>query len=408
MELNSFFSYCDSISASYAYSFYTKSDPIWTEHRQVLYANGVIPGLYREHDNRLLSLISKSCDHNELVRLLKREVTDYETSDLAQMAKERGYYKSPAPIKEPLLNWIADYNYCLAFPMCESKEELSSADNPEQILSYVYIYLSYKYWKRALDKKNQYDFKQPNTEALYKNVFDKSSEFKSWGLIPIDEKRKLYSTDDPVRIYDSSLNKTIFVNMPRPIAGILDELECKGYIKNLAVRSQDSNIYEGENHIGVIQEALERGRIFSWNVGLLPAVTKLCTEEFNDDCLWIKSEGNELTFEELCEDFHDDGDNVVTQMIHLQYEGNAISHLDHEYIFYDIESYTARKSDPKVKGKAKKRVKTLKIDNSAIPMDYSCKMYKDDNEISVPFIFFVLTNYFEHKDLLDEYFQKII
>ena len=140
MELNSFFSYCDRISASYAYSFYAKSDPIWTEHRQVLYANGIIPGLYREHDNRLLSLISESCDHNELVRLLKWEVTDCETSDLAQMAKERGCYKSPAPIKEPLLNWIADYNYCLAFPMCESKEELSSADNPTN--PFLCLYLS--------------------------------------------------------------------------------------------------------------------------------------------------------------------------------------------------------------------------------------------------------------------------
>lgn len=408
MELNSFFLYCDSISASYAYSFYVKLDSIWTEYRQALYANGVIPGLYREHDERLLSLVSELCDHNELVRLLELEVSDCETSELTQMAKERGYYKSPAPIKEPLLNWIADYNYCLAFPLYNSKDELLSTDSSEQILSYVYICLAYKNWKRTLDKKKQYNFEQPNTEVLYENVFDKSSEFRTWGLIPVDEKRKLYSTDDPVRIYDLSINKTIFVKMPRPMADILTELKRDDNIKNLAVRSQDSYIYDGENHIGVLQEALERGRIFSWDVDLLPTITKLCTEEFNDDCLWIKSEDNEITFEELCEDFHDDGDNVVTQVIHLRHEGNAISHLDHEYIFYDIESYAARRSDPKVKGKAKKRVKTFKIDYSAIPMDYACKMYKDNIEISVPFIFFVLNNYFEHKELLGEYFQKII
>ena len=140
----------------------------------------------------------------------------------------------------------------------------------------------------------------------------------------------------------------------------------------------------------------------------MPAITRLYCEDFYDDCLWVKVEGNDITFEELCEDFHEDGNNVVTQMIHLQHKGNKISHLDHEYIFYDLESYVARKSNPKIKGEARKRVKTFKIDNSTIPMDYLCKMYKDNIEISVPLIYFVLNNYFEHKDLLEEYFQKIL
>ena len=41
-------------------------------------------------------------------------------------------------------------------------------------------------------------------------------------------------------------------------------------------------------------------------------------------------------------------------------------------------------------------------------MDYQCKMYKDDKEVLVPFIFFVLNNYFEHKELLEEYFHDIL
>ena len=40
-------------------------------------------------------------------------------------------------------------------------------------------------------------------------------------------------------------------------------------------------------------------------------------------------------------------------------------------------------------------------------MDYACKMNDENKEIEVPFIFFVLNNFFEHKDLLAEYFKKI-
>ena len=61
-----------------------------------------------------------------------------------------------------------------------------------------------------------------------------------------------------------------------------------------------------------------------------------------------------------------------------------------------------------LKERAEKRVKTFKIDRSTIPMDYQCKMYKDDKEVLVPFIFFVLNNYFEHKELLEEYFHDIL
>ena len=57
-ELYSFFSYCEKISDSRNYAAYTESDPIWTGQREALYANGIIPGLYREKDEKLFSLIS--------------------------------------------------------------------------------------------------------------------------------------------------------------------------------------------------------------------------------------------------------------------------------------------------------------------------------------------------------------
>lgn len=180
------------------------------------------------------------------------------------------------------------------------------------------------------------------------------------------------------------------------------------YIRSIiAIRSCDFYIYDGVNCMGSLLEALEKGRIFSWDFEKLPDVTRLYSAEY-EDCLWIKVEGSDITFEELCKDFHEDGEFVVTQMIHLQHVGNTITHLDHEYIFYDLENYDERIYNVGVKGEGRKRVKTFKIDRSTIPMDYQCKMYKDDKEVLVPFIFFVLNNYFEHKELLEEYFHDIL
>lgn len=407
-KLKLFLTHCEHISDSLNRSFFKESDDAWPIHRQNLYINGVIQGLYREQDETLLELISQPCDHKELSDLLQMEVDEYRNSEMAFFLKKRNHFSEPPEIREPLLQWIADYNYGLAAPMFSDGAEMAASASPEETLSYVYLVLSYKF-KEKIDKKGkQYSFQQPYTEALYKPVFDKASVFKTWGLLPIDGVRKLYSVDDPVRLYDSDLDKTVFLNIPRPLAEVLDKLYKEKRIKKLAIRSKDDYIFNGENHVGQLCEAVEKGRVFSWKLDKLPDVTKLYREEFYEDCLWIKSEGDDITFEELCGDFHDDGENVITQMIHLQHTGAKITHLDHEYIFYDVESYEARMKNAAVKGEGRKRVKTFKIDQSDIPMDYPCRMYKDDKEILVPFIFLVLDNYFEHKELLDEYFQKIL
>ena len=131
-----------------------------------------------------------------------------------------------------------------------------------------------------------------------------------------------------------------------------------------------------------------------------------------EDSLWIIHDGNDLIFEELCEDMHIENNAILTQMIHMQIDGNCITHLDHEYIFYDLDEYEKRLSNYRIKGQAQKRIKTFKIDHSRIPLNYPCNILRIDEsgreKIVVPFIYFVLNAYFEHKDLLSEYFQKVL
>jgi len=142
----------------------------------------------------------------------------------------------------------------------------------------------------------------------------------------------------------------------------------------------------------------------------------LSSKKINDN-LWIKVDNVNITFEELKEDFDIYEDSVVTQVLHLEYYSENdrffIKHMDHEYIFYSIEEYEKRVSDSNQKGQAKKRIKTFKIDDSKIPFDYfvdseylgeDCKTtYKQ----KVLFLHFVLECYFEHVDLLSEYFEDV-
>ncbi|WP_426758908.1 hypothetical protein, partial [Pseudomonas aeruginosa] len=78
-----------------------------------------------------------------------------------------------------------------------------------------------------------------------------------------------------------------------------------------------------------------------------------------------------MTFEEIAHIPELLPDCAVTRMIHLEYfveDGRYyVSHIDHELIFYTLEEFDLRANDPYQKGNARKRLKTFKIDRSAIP-----------------------------------------
>lgn len=122
-----------------------------------------------------------------------------------------------------------------------------------------------------------------------------------------------------------------------------------------------------------------------------------------------------ITFEELCEDFTEFNNMIVTQVIHLQYKCikgvDYITHLDHEYIFYSIDEYEKRINNIYQKGEAQKRMKSFKIDNSMIPFHVKvCVKNENTDGISEKnelFLYYVLDCYFKHKDLLSEYFYGV-
>ena len=367
---------------------------------------GLLPKMYFDKNPLLLSLLCQPCDHDELKKLLMRYLD--KTNGLNSLVSSST--KNKNMITEPIHEWIFNYNYMLAYPLCgcDKKDDRLLISDPERILSYVYINLRIQFFTKEYD----YSFQQPLIDTLYKDRFDKSSAYGKWGLIPIDEERFYCVNDEPVRIYDKSVNRTIFIMINRPLALIFNELITNQYIGTISFRGINNRIYNGENHFSTISEAVEKGRIFSFDLSNLPHVTKLFRESSYADTLWVLKDDSNITFEELCNSFHTDNDTIVTQMIHLEYNSNNITHLDHEFIFYTLEEYELRINNPYSKGNARKRVKTFKIDKSSIPMNYPCQMFTKQGssltEIEVPFLYFVLDNYFEHKELLTEYFSECL
>ncbi len=153
----------------------------------------------------------------------------------------------------------------------------------------------------------------------------------------------------------------------------------------------------------LLMEEMAFGAPLRLKISSLPALSQFYSTNKYKNNLWVQHDINKksLTFEELMEDFEVAGDDVVTQVIHLEYQSEGhnyfINHLDHEFILYELDNYQKRLNDATIKGH--KKIKTFKIDNSKIPFDINF-----DGDL---FLLQVLYSYFKNDDLIREYFEKI-
>lgn len=253
----------------------------------------------------------------------------------------------------------------------------------------------------------EHPFDAPSINLLEEYYMEKEidlnddAQYIRYGLISVEDNYTIKPSAQP-KLYDKRLNTHIFIEFVKSeIVYLINELKNSGMIAHVAFRP--NCLYAADNvpDHSIVMEELERGSIFSID-GLGSAdIAKLYSVDL--DCLWILRTGEEITFEELRNDFDTHGDCVVTQVLHLQYEfiggEYLIHHLDHEYIFYTLDEYLKRQTDPRQKGEAKKRFKTFKIDKSRIPFflnDGSCILYM------------FLRHLFVKHDLLREYFARVI
>lgn len=396
-------------------------DEKWDGKRQALYSSGPIHGMYRERNailmnaleesvniQRLKNLLIKSIDgtHDQIKRINKAV---YETNNIAedvrkkiddnQKERHNSEIKSVKNAKDTreLLEVVNQYNSLFL-------QDLRN-ETVERKLRFLELYFEYREYKMSQAKAELFSDRNHELAELYGSVFDKKSSYKKYDLIPIDEVRTL-KVMDPPRIYDSNLDKTIIITCPKRLAELLSDLYGQGLIGEMSFKGT-SKIFDGVFDIQNIFEEMERGRIFSLNFNDFADVTKLYSDEYNDQ-LWIIKDGNDIYFEELTEDFDKYKDSIVTRMLHAAIvEDSYIQHMDFEYIFYSSEEFEKRKKEANTKGSCKKRRKLFKIDKCRIPFDFKIDMMRtDDGNVQVPIFYCILDLFFEHKNLLNEYFEK--
>lgn len=397
-------------------------DPEWTGKREALYANGPIYGMYRERNETLLVALDNLVDIQKLKLLFEKNIVNnhehlkcfkkkvYEYNGFSKEAQRKcdeeiqnrhyAIIEQLRKINSPkeFLAFINSYNPGLL-------EDLMD-ESLERQLTFLQIYYEYDEYKRYRARVELFSDSIPELDTLYDCVFDKKSEYKKYDLIPIDEHRTL-KVMNPTRIYDNQIDKTIMLGCPKRLAEILCELLEKKLIGKMAFKGT-SEIYDGKYVFQYFYEEVERGRIFSYNLNSFDDVTKLYSQKY-DDQLWIIKENKDIYFEELDEKFADFEESVITKMLHVEMKNDKfIKHMDFEYIFYTIDEFDKRKQFANTEGTGKKRRKLFKIDDCKIPFDYKIEMIKfNDDKIKVPFLYFVLSIYFEHKDILNEYFAEV-
>lgn len=396
------------------YHVYMEGIEEWSTEKQLIYSYGVVLGKFQEKDEATLNTLKKGVCDNALYKEIHaylnyqiKKLGELDSPDIMQKLMLSSCKKQIAAISTiSFSRWINEY-------LPTIKPYLSSLSFDE---SKVLIFLYYAFENYNHIQKDKYNSDISHLSKIYQNVFDKQSQFYKYGIVPVDESRTLFPLDPP-RLYDSSINKTFFTqNIPLHLLKRFMDLKNSGMIKDLSVRLTNEPGYDGKMCFEHLEEALERGKQFDFvNLGSY-SVNKLFSTEY-ENSLWIIIDPENITFEEMCKDFECYNDMIVTQVIHLQYkklkDDFYITHLDHEYIFYTVEEYDKRNKNESQKGNASKRIKSFKIDNSQIPFDYMCEIIrKDEHGKDLPtekeqFLCYVLESYFKHKDLLNEYFQKI-
>lgn len=245
-------------------------------------------------------------------------------------------------------------------------------------------------------------------EDYYKDNLKKditqSDSYSKYGLLDIDNAMQLYQFKMDKCYGQVCDNGIAYIrlddNIYFELLNTIDNLRKNGQIKKISILPDEYYCVSNYQWLSLSLEEKAYGKYFIFSD--LDSFGKLITKLY-DDCfqvfLWIKVEQNQITFEEMLLQQPFD-DIKITQVVLLRYFCEAtkyyIEHIDHEFIFYSNEKIEERKENNEIKGR---KQKTLKIDDSCIPLTL------DNNE---DFLYKFLDNYFERKDLMAEYFQKVM
>ncbi|WNP29071.1 hypothetical protein RN616_11035 [Morganella morganii] len=254
-------------------------------------------------------------------------------------------------------------------------------------------------------QKNNFDYKSLMVSEEVKKKIESLYGHGSlcrYDLLKFNVKNHYIINSEPPYIIDTKY-AGIYLTIDhknKTLIDLFNELIKCGYIQDISFK-----IGSVKNKIVTLEEKMF-GQKFSFNLKELPDLSRFYDTDVQEDNIWVtvvkKENKFSLTFEETSKEIlYDSNLNIVTNLVHLEVTQNngddVISHIDHEYIVYNIDTYYKRLTEPKIKGEHK--IKTFKIDNAKIPLNYRYQ--------NVNVLFFIINASMNKKELVKEYFENI-
>ncbi|HHW8982427.1 hypothetical protein HVX13_15325 [Citrobacter freundii] len=315
--------------------------------------------------------------------------------------------KNNTDVTYEYLNEIIDNSLtCMSMIINNSYKNVHGSEDYTYISSnYEYYYIGSLLFDDYIEKLELSDLINMKyareVETKYKNIGielnTEDIQFNKYKLLSLNNNITICNNKDSQTIQDNRLGGHFWIPVPRKLLFSLQELINLGMVSDISFRIDNITKY-----IPFLED-IEQGTPLKLNVTDLPPLSKFYSSDNYADTFWVHhdSKKKSITFEELRDDFQMANDDVITQVIHLEYFNlnNVfhIQHLDHELISYTLEQYEKKLLDSKIKGY--KKTKSFKIDNAKIPF-----MFKNNNEF---LLFQVLDTYFKNSDLISEYFNNI-
>ena len=223
-------------------------DGLWQESIEkeqfTQYMLGVPLELLRIKDHRLFLLLGKIVDYKNIIKIISLcGHTLNSNSDNIQYE-----------INKYMMDLVKFSSY---------REYIKELDS-RQICTFLYLYERYLF--NVCHKEHSIlEDKQIKINNIYHDKFT-----SNYGLITLDNDKVVKCALTPARIYDSEINKTIFLYTPQNLVKLFMKMYSIGLIERCAFRGNDAFIYDGENNSSVVLEEFGTGRKFSLDVVELP------------------------------------------------------------------------------------------------------------------------------------------
>lgn len=259
----------------------------------------------------------------------------------------------------------------------------------------------YKEYKRIHSNKFEYNKENPLAIFYMSKGINLNME-NNYGLCPVLDIFDIKANGIP-KLYDKVNDTHIIIRfLPNDFVQYLNYQHEKHKF-DIAFRPDYELCGEHLKDLSLLLEGVVFGNIFDTYISQLPNLSELSEDNVPSNRLIIKKETMDLTFEELVDDFEVYEDYIVTQVVHVQYKSEEgkeyVTHIDHEYVFYEIDDYEKKQYCINIKGSARRRFKTFKIDNAKI--EFVSDAYSN-------IVFQTLKAFFKNDILINEYFGRII